>query len=530
MDKTAAFVLVVVVLLAGAAGPGLALQGGPPDHANDDGNGPPDHANAGGDDGADDDADDAESGDDATAAGTDDDDDGPPGDRDTDEEGGDGEATDHQDGADDDDAGVLTVVDEDDGAATQTPTDRATSTESDESGTPTNPVEPVLDILETPEETPEDPPESTTEETSAETDESSSQEQDPLPTPPERTETPTPTPEPTETPEEEDEETPESTPRPTGGSDDGDRDEGSGSTASSDSEPTETPSEPSIEYDNGEDVTRANVEDVRAGQTVEVPLRGPATDGEGVAVESVAVGVESGEPFTLTVTRPTADGAEDPAPGVPVGYFDAETDHDAVGDATLTVAVDEAALPAGVAPEDLEVMRYADGEWESTETTYDEEAGVYTAETDGFSKFAIAAPGDGPLQVTDVEVDDDGSGDGDAATVHATVENTVDRQATGTVAITVDGETLETREVTLGGGETATVAFDLPAERAEGETVAVDGVEAERFQVEETDRETAVGSIDGNLAFGIGAAAFLVISAVGTGLLAARRDEWDWER
>lgn len=530
MRKTAAFCLVVAVLLAGATGPGLALQGGPPGHANDDGNGLPDHANAGG----------------AIGGGNDGgDDDRPPGDDERDDAGN-GDGTTESDGdagdGDEDDGGVLSVVDDavggDEDDATPTATDRATPTESDDSGTPTNPVQPVLDIFETPEDTPEP----TTRETPERTDRPSDEGRDQLPDPRE-TETPSPTEEPTATPRETQEETPEPTNGPSsesdgaddGNGDDGSADDGGGSILGSDDEPTATPtpSEPSIEYGDSGDATRVSISDVRAGRTVEVPLRGPATDGDGVAVEAVDVGVETGEPFTLTVTRPTADGGEEPAPGVPVGYFEVGTDHGAIGNATLTVSVDESALPAGVAPEDLEALRYADGEWRSTETTYDESAGVYTAETAGFSQFALAAPDDGPLEVTDIAVDEGAggnrSGDG-AATVHATVENTVDRQATGTVAITVDGETVGTRELTLGGGETATVSFDLPAERADGETVAVDGVESERLQVRETESEPATSSINGNLAFGVGAAAFLVLSAVGTVLLAACGDEWDWQR
>lgn len=535
MRKTAVFCLVVVVLLAGMTLPGVALQDGPPDPDDGVGDGPPDHANGGDDDDEDDDGSDGASDDESDDGLSVDEilDDGPPddeGDGGEDDEGsdsasddaeqsdsnrGDGDGGADADGADEEGDGGDTDADDEAATGDESPgrddgrddaagnsEEGSSDTSSNDGGTetPSNPVTPLLPFFDDEEDEQQPDPD---EESPGE--ESSNDSEDPLPVS-----------------DDEETETPESERTPSGEAGDDSGTEGSSDSSDGDGEPT-------VEISTSDSATVADVTNVEGGDTVEADLRGPATEGEHVAVESVDVRVEADGPFTLTATQPTGEAGEEAAPGVPVSYFDVETDA-GVEQATLTLEVDESALPEGVQPTDVEVLRQTGDGWETTETTYHEDEGVYTAETSGFSTFAVAAPSAGPLEVTDAEVSENGGGSGENATAVATVENTGDRQATQTFAATVDGETVATRELTLDGGESATVTFDIPADKVQEGTVAVDGVEAGSLQVEETEDDgSPASSSSGNTAFGVGAAVFVVLSAVGTGLLAARHEEWDWE-
>lgn len=490
MGKFAASSLVVLVFLAGTAVPGAALQGGPPDHAgNSADGGPPDHANAGGGDRSD--------------GGTDDDRE-----------------------ASDDDAEAGETDARDDGTAGAD--DRSTAS-GEEDATHSNLIGSLLERLDPSAQTPEESPATTA--TAPPVAGSSQDEREQFPFP-EETDTPSPDAEPTSTETSEPTPTPDGEPASTGtpvsteasGSTPTPDDDGSSAAGAGRYDPG-----PTVDIETGDDETTASVSGVDDGESVTIELRGPATDGEAVGVETVEVGLGDAEPFDLVVTRPTADGPEEPAPGASLAYFDVETDLVDVERATLTVDVEPAALPSDVAPEDVEVLRYHDGEWSSTETTTDGDATTVTAETRGFSTFAVAVPERQPLEVTDTAVPADLVRAGHEPTVRATVENPGDRRVTQSLAVTVDDETVETREVTLEGGETTTLAFELPAQAAGEHSVAVGGVGSGQLQVrgEATDTPAASEKSGLDFGFGIAAATFVLLSAVGTGLLAARRDEFD---
>ena len=511
MGKFSALSLVLLVLLAGVAVPGAALQGGPPDHAGGGDGGPPDHAN-GGDADDDDDAGEQEVSDET-------DDDGPPDHANAGEDGG----TDSADSDSDDAEGDAAPDEREDGSSPESASDSDDGS-SDVVDSVLEPLDPSADSTpETPEATPE---------TS-----SSQDERDQLPLP-EETETPNSEAEsesagapeqtePTGTPESPSNQSVDSTPTP---------DDGGASTPSTNSRDSGASDPgPSVDVDAEGNETVASVSGVDDGESVSIDLRGPATDGEAVGVETVAVGVGDGEAFDVGVTRPTANGAEEPVPGVSLAYFDVETDLGDIERATLTLEVDSDALPSDVTPEDVQVLRYHDGEWTSAETSTDGTAGdaaTVTAVTPGFSTFAVALPERRPLQVTDAEVPADQVRAGHEPTARATVANPGERRATEAVSVSVDGETVATREVTLDGGESTTVEFELPAQAAGERSVAVEGVEAGQLQVRGADTATRAAAEESRLdvGFGIAAATFVVLSAVGTGLLASRRENWDWRR
>lgn len=93
---------------------------------------------------------------------------------------------------------------------------------------------------------------------------------------------------------------------------------------------------------------------------------------------------------------------------------------------------------------------------------------------------ADLATGEGPIAVVEATVPTDWVAEGYNASVRATVVNTANRTANRTLTVTVDGQTVATRPVTLGPNERDTVTIEFPAV---GGAVAVDGVEAGRIEV-----------------------------------------------
>lgn len=92
-------------------------------------------------------------------------------------------------------------------------------------------------------------------------------------------------------------------------------------------------------------------------------------------------------------TAATDGGAESDA----LGYFSIDVTQDGaepVRSATVAFSVDESTLEErAVAPEDVRLYRYHDGEWQELATTYRGD-GTFVAETPGFSVFAIGSTAD----------------------------------------------------------------------------------------------------------------------------------------
>ena len=162
-------------------------------------------------------------------------------------------------------------------------------------------------------------------------------------------------------------------------------------------------------------------------------------------------------------------------------------DPDAVDEMTVRFSADATLLDGSdIDPEAVTLFRRtADGDWEelSVERVDDDVAQAvglpadrvhFRATTDRFSTFAVAervpriavanaAPGETAMEP------------GDEVTVRATVENDGGADGTRAIALTADGETVDTETVALGAGETTTVPLTAVFETAGEYELAVDG-------------------------------------------------------
>ncbi|RLM89321.1 PKD domain-containing protein [Halobellus sp. Atlit-38R] len=92
------------------------------------------------------------------------------------------------------------------------------------------------------------------------------------------------------------------------------------------------------------------------------------------------------------------------------------------------------------------------------ELTVTDDDGATDTTTQTVSVSETAAPANFQISAIDVESP---VTQGDAATVSATVENTGDADGTQTVAVAVDGTTADSQDVTLAGGASTAVSFEI---------------------------------------------------------------------
>jgi len=104
------------------------------------------------------------------------------------------------------------------------------------------------------------------------------------------------------------------------------------------------------------------------------------------------------------------------------------------------------------------------------------------------AQITIEEPDEAEFAVSDLEPQNaELEEPGPTVTVSATVTNEGDLEATQDVAITVDGEALDTQSVTLAGGEETTVSFDVDTSALEFGTTYIHGIAS--------DDEEAVSSL-----------------------------------
>jgi len=94
----------------------------------------------------------------------------------------------------------------------------------------------------------------------------------------------------------------------------------------------------------------------------------------------------------------------------------------------------------------------------NVELTVTDDDGATDTTTQTLSVTEAAAPANFQISATDVESP---VTQGDAATVSATVENTGDDEGTQTVVVAVDGTTVDSQELTLAGGASDDVTFEV---------------------------------------------------------------------
>ncbi|MDD5082422.1 MAG: choice-of-anchor D domain-containing protein [Dehalococcoidales bacterium] len=152
---------------------------------------------------------------------------------------------------------------------------------------------------------------------------------------------------------------------------------------------------------------------------------------------------------------------------------------------TLSFQYDPEALPEGVAAEDLVLAFYdeAAGEWVELECTVDTETHTVTALVSHFTDFALlgkvvpAAFSLSNLTVTPAEVEV-----GKDVTVTVSVANTGGISGTAELVLKINEADVETKNVDVAAGESATVSFTVSRQEAATYTVDVNGIKG-KFMV-----------------------------------------------
>jgi PGF-CTERM protein len=213
---------------------------------------------------------------------------------------------------------------------------------------------------------------------------------------------------------------------------------------------------------------------------VAVDLAGPSDAQPAVSVSSVGVTPAGDfEAFETTIGRPAAEPDDrNPVPhGVALGYieFGSSLGATETSAATLQMTVDEGAIPRGLDQEDVAVMRYVDGEWTTANVTHEVAGATHTATLPHATPVAVVALEPGRVDVVAGTVPVDRVRAGYGTTLRATVANPGDRRATRNLTVTMDGETLAQRQVSLAPGENTTV--EITFEPRESGSVSLEGEE-----------------------------------------------------
>ncbi|MDR5673441.1 CARDB domain-containing protein [Halalkaliarchaeum sp. AArc-GB] len=278
----------------------------------------------------------------------------------------------------------------------------------------------------------------------------------------------------------------------------GDEPESSEPTDEGDEEPIDV--EPTINRTETSDAVTVRIENATDDSVVvPVDLAGPETVQPSLSLSSLEIDPAGDrEAFAVTVSQPVVDPGDRPA--VPRGdvlaYVDLDTDLDAnaTTDATLRFELDRTAIPDGLTPENVAVLRYADGEWTADGVAHDVvESGntedVHRVRLPELSPVTVVALEPGTVEVLDADVPADWVRAGHETELHVTARNPGDLPATRTLVLEADGNPVEEWDVSLDAGETTTVEFTFTPTR--GGTLTLEGTDAGTLAVGDGDDEVA---------------------------------------
>ncbi|RAW44136.1 hypothetical protein DQW50_15945 [Halorubrum sp. 48-1-W] len=273
---------------------------------------------------------------------------------------------------------------------------------------------------------------------------------------------------------------------PSGSSGSSGSSEPSGSSEIGDDDDDPSDVEPSLNRTETAGEITVRIDDARNGSVVvPVDLSGPSETDPDVSVSTLEVRPESDRGgFHVRAVRPTADPGDFPAVprGAVLAYVDLGSNLTANGtsEATLNFELDPTALPDGIGNDDVQVMRYVDGEWTGAGVTHEVDGSSHGVGLPALTPLAVVAIESGSVEIVDADVPD-WVRTGYETTVSATVRNPGERAVTRTLVVAIDGEAVAERDVSVEAGETADV--DIAFEPTDGGTVTLDGVEVGELSV-----------------------------------------------
>lgn len=244
------------------------------------------------------------------------------------------------------------------------------------------------------------------------------------------------------------------------------------------------------------------MDDVFIGSDVSVDLAGkPVGTPPTVTLRDIAFtatkDIESAS-MTVSATNSPPAGVSKPDGTAVVTYLEIEHPefgNDAVRGTVITFRVSKQLLKdRGVEPNDVTLYRYSDGSWTAQDTWHTtNEFGkhVIEAQVNGLSYFALgldgakpAGTGSSDLSISGVSTNVSTLGVGETVAVTATVTNDRSQSVNADIPLSVDGETVTTRTVSLDAGESKTISFTYQFSEQGSYEVAVGNTVAGTVTVE----------------------------------------------
>jgi hypothetical protein len=145
----------------------------------------------------------------------------------------------------------------------------------------------------------------------------------------------------------------------------------------------------------------------------------------------------------------------------------------------LTIKYDVSLLPQGVVEKNLFVARWdrTVGEWEKLESTVDPDSDTVTAKVSHFSAFTVLAPTrPASFVITNLSITPSEVYVGESVSISALIRNVGDLSGSYEISLKIDDRVVQTKQVTLIGGDSERVSFSVITDIAGEHVVKINGL------------------------------------------------------
>ena len=185
-----------------------------------------------------------------------------------------------------------------------------------------------------------------------------------------------------------------------------------------------------------------------------------------------------------------------------IAAFDFEPDGATIGPPgmQITITYDPESLPAGVDETNLVIAYYdeAAGEWKFISGTVDPATNTVTFNVEHFTVYAIIGGESADFEFSGLDIYPQIADVGQKVDISLDATNVGGLGGSYTLSLKVDGVTEETRDVTLGAGESKVVMFDVARDDGGTYDVAVGGLSGQ-FEVDAPFSQALLGGIIGGI-------------------------------